>query len=58
MRRYRGKILRLDDATQSAEVCYVDYGDKRIISQSDIRKMQPQFLNMRFQAVQATLNLG
>lgn len=54
--RYRGKIISLVDDT--AEVSYVDYGDRRVIQQSDIRRIHPEFLKLRFQAIQATLNLG
>jgi hypothetical protein len=54
--RYRGKILKIEN--DSYEVIYVDYGDKRTLRKEELQKIHPEFLKLRFQAMQATLNLG
>ncbi|ODM99995.1 Tudor and KH domain-containing protein [Orchesella cincta] len=53
---YRAKIMQMDD--NGVEVSYLDYGDRRVLSASDIHELHPSFLQLRFQAIQATLNLG
>jgi len=52
---YRGRVLRVDE--DMMEIAYVDYGDKRVVRQSDVRTMFPDFLALKFQSIQATLNL-
>lgn len=48
--------MRIDD--NGVEVSYLDYGDRRVLQLSDIHELHPNFLNLRYQAMQATLNLG
>ncbi|CAL8089336.1 unnamed protein product [Orchesella dallaii] len=53
---YRAKIMQISD--NGVEVSYLDYGDRRVLSISEIHELHPNFLQLRFQAIQATLNLG
>ncbi|CAG7826662.1 unnamed protein product [Allacma fusca] len=52
---YRAKIISFDGTT--AEVEYVDYGDRRNVSTNQLRAIAPTFLSLKFQAVEASLNL-
>lgn len=48
--------MRIDE--NEAEVAYLDYGDRRVLPLTEIYELHPKFLQLRFQAIQATLNLG
>lgn len=48
--------MRIDD--NGVEVSYLDYGDRRVLPISEVHELHPNFLGLRFQAIQATLNLG
>jgi len=52
---YRAQILNVEGET--ADIRYIDYGDKRQVKISDLRKIKPEFLKLKFQATLATLNL-
>ena len=54
--RYRAKVLEISESNV-AEVFFVDYGDKRHVPGDSLRQIQPHFLKLRFQAMEATLNL-
>jgi len=52
---YRAKVLEI--AKSEIEIMYVDYGDKKTVSIEDIRPLNPEFLKLRFQAREGSLNL-
>jgi tudor domain-containing protein 2 len=54
---YRAKIVK-DLGDGSVEIEYVDYGDRRTVALNQLRIISPGFLGLKFQAVEASLNLG
>ncbi|KAJ7345951.1 hypothetical protein JRQ81_001901 [Phrynocephalus forsythii] len=52
---YRALIISKESCTESAEVEYVDYGNKECVSLKDIRATKAEFLQLKAQAFRCSL---
>ena len=56
-RFYRARVV--DNTDTHLCVCYVDYGNKEWVSDSDVRAIEPKYLHLPFQAIECVLaNVG